>query len=148
MKGLQQERLLAANGWQSFAELALQEAVKYAKTRKVFGRSLSKFQNTEFKLAEVASRLVAGRSMIDNLILAHCRGEDVNFEVACAKMYACDYVKEVVDICLQVHGGYGIISEFPISRMSLDARSASISAGSSEVMKLIVARGLFAEPKV
>jgi alkylation response protein AidB-like acyl-CoA dehydrogenase len=147
MMGLQQERILAATMAQSACEKAVLEAVKYAKERVVFGKPLSTYQNTEFRLAAVSSKIVAGRNMVDNLVMAHNRGENVGFEVAAAKMYTCELVKEAVDVSLQIHGGYGYMMEYPIARMYIDARVSSISAGTSEVMKMILGRDLFYEPK-
>jgi acyl-CoA dehydrogenase len=144
MTGLQQERLFAASGYLVSSELAISEAVKYAKSRKVFGYPLSAMQNTEFKLAEMAANVLAQRKLVEDLIIAHAKGTDISVEVAAAKMITSDYCQEVVGACLQIHGGYGYMTEYPIARLFMDARCFTLAAGTSEVMKMVVGKALFA----
>lgn len=143
MKGLQQERLLAALMAQGAAERALGLAVDYAKQRKIFGKTVSQFQNTQFKLAELTTKLIASRALIDQLVIAHANKEDVGNEVIAAKLMCTELVKEAVDTSLQVHGGYGYMMEYPIARMYVDARVCTIAGGTSEIMKEIIGRDLF-----
>lgn len=143
MHGLQQERLLASWGYLTSSELAISEAVEYAKSRKVFGVSLSHMQNTEFKLAELASRVLAARKLVEDLTIAHSQGKDISVEVAASKMFTADYAQEVIGACLQIHGGYGCMTEYPIARLFMDARCFTLAAGTSEVMKMVVGKALF-----
>lgn len=142
MQKLQPERLVVAIGCQAAAEAGLDMTIEYVKERILFGKPLSKFQNTQFKIAEMASELAAGRSFVDNLILQHCEGKDVTKETCMAKYFIAEMGKRVADECLQLYGGYGYCLEYPIARMFLDARIQTIYAGTSEIMKLVVARSM------
>lgn len=140
MQKLQPERLICAVGAQAAAERCLEMTVEYAKERKLFGKPLSKFQNTQFVLAELAAEIAVGRSFVDDLIRAHMDGKSVMNETCMAKFWVTEMAKRVADRCLQIFGGYGYCTEYPISRFYLDARIQTIYAGTSEVMKLIIAR--------
>lgn len=142
MQKLQQERLVAALGAQAAVERCLEMTMEYAKERILFGKPLSKFQNTRFVFAEIASENAVGRSFIDDLIVNHMKGQDVIKETCMAKYWICEAAKRNIDRCLQIFGGYGYCLEYPISRFYLDARIQTIYAGTSEVMKLIVSRSL------
>ena len=140
MQKLQQERLVCALGSQAAAERCLEMTLEYVKERKIFGKPLSKFQNTQFLLAELASQVTAGRCFIDGLINNHVAGKDVMMETCMAKYWICEMAMNVADRCLQLYGGYGYCTEYPISRFFIDGRIQTIYAGTSEVMKLIVSR--------
>jgi acyl-CoA dehydrogenase len=142
MQKLQPERLVCAIGSQAAAEKCLEITLDYVRERKLFGRPLSKFQNTQFVLAEVATEIAVGRSFVDDLIRAHMEGKSVVQETCMAKFWITEMGKRVVDRCLQLFGGYGYCTEYPISRFYVDARIQTIYAGTSEIMKLIVARGM------
>jgi acyl-CoA dehydrogenase len=142
MQKLQPERLLCAIGSQAAAEKCFEITVEYTKQRKVFGKPLSRFQNTQFVLAEMATEIAVGRSFVDDLIKAHMAGKSVVNETCMAKFWITEMAKRVADQCLQLFGGYGYCTEYPISRFYTDARIQTIYAGTSEVMKMIVARGL------
>jgi acyl-CoA dehydrogenase len=142
MQKLQQERLVCAMGSQSAAERCLELTMEYVKERKVFGKPLSKFQNTQFVIAEVASEIAVGRSFVDDLIRNHITGKDVVKETCMAKYWICETAKSVADRCLQLFGGYGYCTEYPIARFYADARVQTIYAGTSEIMKLIVTRSM------
>jgi len=142
MQKLQQERLICAIGSQAAAEACLDITIDYCRERKLFGRQLSRFQNTQFSLAEMASEIAVGRSFIDDLIRHHMAGKDVVKETCMAKYWVCEMAKRVADNCLQLFGGYGYCTEYPVSRFYVDARIQTIYAGTSEVMKLIVARSM------
>ena len=142
MQKLQQERLICAIGSQAAAEACLDMTIDYCRERKLFGRQLSRFQNTQFTLAEMASEIAVGRSFIDDLIKHHMAGKDVVKETCMAKYWVCEMAKRVADNCLQLFGGYGYCTEYPVSRFYVDARVQTIYAGTSEVMKLIVARSM------
>ena len=147
MKGLQQERILAALMAELSCEVAFNEAVARCQSREVFGRPLSTYQNTQFVMAEEAAKIMAAKAMVDNLVLAHGRGEEVNTAAAACKLFTCELVKEVADVAVQMHGGYGLMMDYPIARMYTDARISSITAGTSEVMKMVVSGDVFPRPK-
>jgi acyl-CoA dehydrogenase len=140
MEKLQPERLICAVGAQAAAERCLEITVEYAKERRLFGKPLSKFQNTQFVLAETAAEVAVGRSFVDDLIRAHMAGKSVMNETCMAKLWITEMAKRVADRCLQVFGGYGYCSEYLISRFYVDARIQTIYAGTSEVMKMIISR--------
>ncbi len=140
MKELQQERLICAAGAQAGCEAALREAVKYTQERQVFGKPLSKFQNTQFKLAEMATKVEIGRTFVDKLIVDHMAGRNIVKEVSMAKYWITDTLCEIVDDAVQMHGGYGYMLEYPIGKMYQDSRVQRIFAGSNEIMKVIIAK--------
>jgi len=142
MQKLQQERLMVSLTAQASAERCLQLTLDYVNERIVFGKPLAKFQNTQFTLAEIASEIQVGRSFLDTLVLQHMAGKDVVQEVSMAKFWICEMENRVAARCLQLFGGYGYCKEYEISRMWTDARIQTIYAGTSEVMKLIISRGL------
>ncbi len=142
MQKLQQERIVTVMVNQAVAEHCLEITIKYVQERQVFGQSLSKFQNTRFCLAELAAEIQIGRTFVDALILQHMQQKDVVQEVSMAKYWICEMVNRVASRCLQLFGGYGYCSEYEISRMFVDSRVQTIYAGTSEVMKLIISRGL------
>ncbi|MHA7836974.1 MAG: acyl-CoA dehydrogenase family protein, partial [bacterium] len=100
------------------------------------------FQNTQFKLAELETEYELGRCFVDRLLAAHVRGEEIVKEVSMAKYWASDLQKKVATECLQLFGGYGFMSEYPISQDYCDAAVQSIYAGTNEIMKVIIARQL------
>ncbi|NOY94292.1 MAG: acyl-CoA dehydrogenase [Deltaproteobacteria bacterium] len=140
MQNLQQERLVVAIGAQAAAEQALEEAVTYANERKAFGRSIARFQALQFSLVDQATKIEVGRAFLDALVVRHAAGEELVKECSMAKLWQTEMLGEVVDACLQVYGGYGYMDEYPISRDYVDARVQRIFAGTSEIMKLIIAR--------
>jgi acyl-CoA dehydrogenase len=142
MQKLQQERLVCALGSQAAAEKCLEITIDYVKERKLFGKPLSKFQNTQFLIAELASQITAGRCFVDDLINNHIAGADVTRETCMAKYWICEMAMHVADRCLQLFGGYGYCVEYPVSRFFVDGRIQTIYAGTSEVMKLIVSRSM------
>lgn len=142
MQKLQQERIMVSLVAQASAEHCLDLTLDYVKSRVIFGQPLSKFQNTQFTLAEVASEIQVGRSFLDQLILQHMAHKDVVNEVSMAKYWVCEMENRVASRCLQLFGGYGYCKEYEISRMWTDARIQTIYAGTSEVMKLVISRGL------
>ena len=100
------------------------------------------YQNTQFTLAECAAKAQIARTFTDTLALNYMKGQDISIEVSMGKQWICDMANEVSSKCLQLFGGYGFCGEYEISRIYCDSRVMSILAGSSEVMKLIVSRGL------
>lgn len=142
MQKLQQERLMVSIVAQASAERSLNLTLDYVKNRSVFGKPLSAFQNTQFTLAEMASEIQVGRSFLDTLILKHLEGKNIVQEVSMAKYWICEMENKVTARCLQLFGGYGYCKEYEISRLWTDARIETIYAGTSEVMKLIISKGL------
>lgn len=142
MEKLQQERLIVSIMAQGAAERCLELTLEYVKERQVFGKPLSAFQNTQFTLAEIASEIQVGRSFVDTLILQHMAGKNIVQEVSMAKYWICEMENRVASRCLQLFGGYGYCREYEISRLWADARVQTIYAGTSEIMKLIISRGL------
>ena len=137
---LQGERLVVAIGCQTAAEACLEMTVQYVKERNIFGKPLSKFQNTKFVLAELATEIAVGRSFVDDLIRNHAAGNSIIKETMMSKYWVSDMLSRVADRCLQLFGGYGYCTEYPISRAFVDARINKIYAGTNEVMKIIVAQ--------
>lgn len=142
MNKLQQERLMASLVAAASAETSLAITVDYVKQRELFGQTLGAFQNTQFTLAEVASEVQIGRCFIDQLILAHMKGENIQSEVSMAKYWVTEMDCRITSKCLQQFGGYGYCEEYLISRMWTDSRLGPIYAGTSEVMKMLISRGL------
>jgi alkylation response protein AidB-like acyl-CoA dehydrogenase len=142
MQELPQERLLVGIGSVAVAEAALDWTLAYTRERKVFGRAVAEFQNSRFKLAEVKTEVTIGRVFLDHCLALHLEGKlDVPTAAMC-KCWLSELEGRVVDICLQLHGGYGYMWEFPIARAYADARVHRIFAGSNEIMKELIARAL------
>ncbi|MGE0320943.1 MAG: acyl-CoA dehydrogenase family protein [Polyangiaceae bacterium] len=139
---LQQERLVVAIGSQASAEQILADTLAYVKERTAFGKPLSKFQNTKFKLAECATEVEVGRAFLDRLIAEHIAGEHLVKECSMAKLWQTEMLGRVVDECLQLFGGYGYMLEYPVTRAYMDARVQRIFAGTNEIMKVIIAQQL------
>lgn len=142
MDKLQQERLIVAISAQVAAEDMLQMTLDYVKSRKAFGKSISDFQNTKFKLAEIASDIKMGRVFLDQLIADHIAGKNIVAEVSMAKWKLTDMSKRISVECMQLHGGYGYMEEYKIARRFRDTPVASIYAGTNEIMKTIIAKNL------
>jgi acyl-CoA dehydrogenase len=140
MQKLQQERLVVAITGIKSCEHMLQMTLDYTKGRTAFGKSISDFQNTQFKLAEIATQISIGRNFVDNLVIKHIAGEDVVTEVSMAKWWISDLSKRVSVDCMQLFGGYGYMEEYEIGRRFRDLAVTSIYAGSNEVMKGIIAK--------
>ncbi len=142
MQELAQERLLVSVQCQSRAEAAFEGTRRYVNERKAFGQRLADFQNTRFKLAGLFAELQAGRAYCDQLISRHLAGELDAVGASAGKLWHSEMLGRVVDECLQLHGGYGYMMEYPIARAYVDARIERIYAGTSEIMKEIIARKL------
>lgn len=139
---LAQERLTIAVGAWSAAVNAVELAKEYTLERKVFGKAVASFQNTKFVLAECAVEVQAGQAFLDQALDAHDSGELTPAGAAALKLWMTEMQGRVIDKCLQLHGGYGYINEYPIARLYADARVTRIYGGTSEVMKSIVAKSM------
>jgi acyl-CoA dehydrogenase len=142
MEKLQQERICIAVSAIASCRRALADTIDYTKQRHAFGRPIAAFQNTQFTLAELATEVEIGQAFVDKLLQAHVRGEDVVMEASMAKWWTTDLQKRLTGECLQLHGGYGFMLEYPIALDYADAAVQSIYAGSNEIMKVIIARRL------
>lgn len=142
MKKLQQERLVVAIAAQAASEVMLELTLSYVKSREAFGRPVGQFQNTQFKMAEMATDIEMGRSFLDTLNKEHMHGKDITQKVSMAKWKLTDNARRIASECLQLHGGYGYMEEYEIARRYRDIPVASIYAGTNEIMKSIIAKGL------
>lgn len=142
MTELAQERLVVALRSAQTIETALQWTIDYTRERNAFGRPIAEFQNTRFKLAEIKTKSMATRAFIDQCLALHMRGELDSNTAAAAKLHATDTLCQVLDECVQLHGGYGYMWEYPIARAWADARMTRIAGGTSEIMKEIISRAL------
>ncbi len=140
MKGLAEERLIGACGALASAQLSFDLAAAYAHERKAFGKTLDAFQNTQFKLAELRTELDIAQCYVDQCVRAINAGALSAVDAAKAKLVASELQIKAADLGVQLHGGAGYMDEYPISRQYTDARIATIYAGSSEVMKIIISR--------
>jgi acyl-CoA dehydrogenase len=139
---LPQERMTIAVGSVAQAKAAVGAAVAYTRGRPVFGEPLSSFQNTKFELAACATEVEAGQALLDRATLALVAGELTGADAALVKLFTSEMQARVVDRCLQLFGGYGYITEYPIARLYADARVTRIYGGTSEVMKSIIGKSL------
>jgi len=146
MMKLARERLCQAARGIAAAEAAIGWTVDYTSSRKAFDQTIGDFQNTRFKLAELATRTAAGRALVDQCIERYLRDELDSVDAAMAKLYATDLHCDVVDECLQFFGGYGYMIEYPIARAYIDARITRIAGGAAEIMKQIIGNRLFEKP--
>jgi acyl-CoA dehydrogenase len=142
MQNLQQERLSICVGSMGSCRRALDDTMEYAKGRKAFGQPIAGFQHIQFRLAELATEVEVGQHFTDQLCAAHARKEDIVTEVSMGKWWTTDLQKRLTSECLQLHGGYGFMREYPISTDYADAAVQSIYAGTNEIMKRIIARNL------
>ena len=140
MEKLQQERLMCCIGAVVAAERMIELTIEYCKERTAFGRPISKFQNTQFKIVEMSTEARLGRTFLDKLIVDHMEGKNIVVDVAMAKYWTTEMAMRVADQCVQLHGGYGYCEEYPIARAWRDIRVMSIFAGTNEIMKGIAAK--------
>jgi len=142
MAQLPRERMLIAVGAVATMQRAIADTLEYVRDRQVFGQPLLKMQNTRFKLAECETQAQVARAFVDDCIARLMRGELDVPTAAMAKWWTTDTCCRIVDECLQLHGGYGFMNEYPIARLYADVRVGRIYGGANEVMKEIIARAL------
>jgi long-chain-acyl-CoA dehydrogenase len=142
MQQLPQERLIIGCGAVGAMEGAVSRTIAYAKERQAFGKPIIEFQNTRFKLAECKTATVVARSFLDSCIAAHLRGALSVETAAMAKYWLTDLQCQVIDECVQLHGGYGFMMEYAVAEMWTDARVQRIYGGTNEIMKELIARTL------
>ena len=124
------------------AEGALERTIEYVKERKQFGRSIAQFQNTQFQLADMATKVQAAQMMVYRAAMAKATKKDYGFEAAMAKLYAAEVAMEVTTKAVQLHGGYGYIREYDVERMMRDAKITEIYEGTSEVQRMVISANL------
>ena len=142
VRNLPQERLGIAVAAIAHARAALGWTIEYCKERTAFGQPIGSFQNSKFRLAEMHTEITIGQAFVDRCVLALNDGTLTAEEAAMAKWWCTELQKRVVDTCLQLHGGYGYMLEYPIARAFQDARISTIYGGTTEIMKEVVGRSL------
>ena len=140
MSDLPYERLIVAVQAVATMEGAIEETVRYVKGRQAFGKSLLELQNTRFRLAEAATVTRVARTFIDRCIQDQLQGALDDATASMAKYWSTDMLQQVVDECVQLHGGYGYMNEYLVARMYADARVMRIYGGTNEIMKELIAR--------
>ncbi|MFI6713011.1 acyl-CoA dehydrogenase family protein [Nonomuraea sp. NPDC050478] len=140
MNNLPQERMSIAVAAVAAAETVLAATIEYCKNRQAFGRNLGSFQNTRFVLAELATETEIARHYVDKCVLALNAGTLTAVDAAKAKWWTTELQTKVIDRCLQLHGGYGYMMEYPVAKAWLDSRVQTIYGGTTEIMKEIIGR--------
>ena len=142
MTELPRERMIIAIQSQAMLEVALEETITYVKERQAFGKPIFEFQNTQFKLAEAKTSATISRVFLNECLRQVLLGSLSATQAAMAKYWISELQNRIIDDCLQLHGGYGYMSEYRIGRMYRDARVSRIYGGANEIMKMIIARSL------
>ena len=142
MQKLPQERLGCAISNLAHAQQILVETLQYTKDRKAFGQSIGQFQHNKFLLAELFTRVDVTQAYVDQCVVAHSAGELTPIDAAKAKWWTSQVQNEILDHCVQLHGGYGFMNEYRVARAWRDARVSKIWAGSNEIMKELIGRDL------
>ncbi|MEX0707042.1 MAG: acyl-CoA dehydrogenase family protein, partial [Woeseia sp.] len=147
MHFLAEERLLGAVGYLASAEAAFNLTMDYVRERKAFGQTIADFQNTRFKLADMRTQIDVAQAFIDQCVLEHDEGNLTADNAAKAKLHTSELEGRVTDEAVQLHGGAGYMEEYEVCRLYLNARVSRIYAGSSEVMREIIARSIGLDPR-
>jgi len=147
MHFLAEERLLGAVGYVATSNAAFDITMDYIKDRKAFGQTIADFQNTRFEMASMRTEIDVAQAFVDQCVNAHNEGTLSADDAAKAKLFCSEMEGRIVDACVQLHGGAGYMDEYPICRMYLNARISRIYAGSSEVMREIIARSIGLDPR-
>jgi len=142
MQKLAQERVVCAVGAMAVAYFSFEQTLDYVKERTAFGKPIGKFQNTRFKMAEMQTEITIGYTFLDSLVAKLLAGTLSPNEACMAKWWTTDLQNRVVDQCVQLHGGYGYMMEYPIARAYIDSRITPIFAGTNEIMKEVIGRGM------
>lgn len=147
MQFLAEERLIGACGYLASAQVAFDVTMDFITERKAFGRHIAEFQNTRFKMADMRMEMDIAQVYVDRCVQEHNAGKLAAETAARAKLFTSELEARVVDDCVQLHGGAGYMDEYPISRMYTNARISRIYAGSSEIMREIIARSIGLDPR-
>jgi len=142
MRQLPRERLSIAVTSIAAAETAFEMTIEYCRERTAFGRPIGKCQHNRFKLAEMKTEAAIGRVFVNHCAMLYNRGELSTEMGAMAKWWTTEMQKRVIDTCVQLHGGYGYMMEYPIARAYVDSRVQTIYGGTTEIMKEIIGRGM------
>jgi alkylation response protein AidB-like acyl-CoA dehydrogenase len=142
MQRLPQERVGAAVSNVAHAKAILEETLQYAKDRKAFGQPIGSFQHNKFKIAELVTAIEVAEAYVDDCVAAHADGRLTAVDAAKAKWWSAQVQNDVLDECVQLHGGYGFMNEYRVARAWRDARVTKIWAGSNEIMKELIGRDL------
>ncbi len=142
MQKLPQERLGCAISNIAHAEQILRETLEYAKERKAFGQPIGQFQHSKFLFAELFTQIEVSQAYLDQCVTAHAKGELTSVDAAKAKWWTSQIQNDVLDHCVQLHGGYGFMNEYRVARAWRDARVSKIWAGSNEILKELIGRDL------
>ena len=140
MENLQEERLVITIGAQAGIEELLRQTIEYCKSRTAFGKPISKFQHNTFKIVECATEVELGRTFLDSLTAEHLEGKDIVKKLSMAKWWITEMANRVAYHCLQLHGGYGFMEEYPVARAYRDTRANTIVGGTTEIMKVVIGR--------
>ena len=147
MHFLAEERLIGAVGYLANSEAAFEETMEYITDRHAFGQPIASFQNTRFKMADMRMQLDVAQAFVDQCVMQHNEGKLTAEDAAKAKLHCSEVEAMVVDECVQLYGGAGYMDEYAISRRYTDARVSRIYAGSSEIMREIIARSIGLDPR-
>jgi acyl-CoA dehydrogenase len=147
MHFLAEERLIGAVGYLATSSTAVELTLDYIKDRKAFGQTIADFQNSRFKMADMRTQIDIAQVFIDHCVAEHNQGNLTADDAAKAKLFTSELEGRVMDECVQLHGGAGYMDEYPICRMYLNARISRIYAGSSEIMREIIARSMGLDPR-
>ena len=147
MHFLAEERLLAAVGFLANTVAAFDLTLDYVNERKAFGRPIGDFQNTRFKMASMRTEIDVAQAFVDQCVMQHNEGKLTAEDAAKAKLFTSEVEMRVTDECVQLHGGAGYMDEYAISRLYTNARISRIYAGTSEIMREIIARSLGLDPR-
>jgi len=147
MQYLVDERLTGAIGYIASAQTAFDLTMDYIRERKIFGKPVSDFQVNRFKMADMRTELDVAQVFVDHCVMEFNAGRLSADDVARAKLFTSELEGRVMDECVQLHGGAGYMDEYPICRMYVNARISRIYAGSSEVMREIIARSIGLDPR-
>lgn len=142
MQELPWERMTIALGSVAAAEATLEQTIEYTRNRKVMGQSVASYQNSRFKLAEMKTEISFGQVYVDRCLELNLKGQLSPEDAAAAKYWCTDLYCRVVDQCVQLHGGYGYMLEYPVARAYVDCRPTRIFGGSNEIMKELIARSM------
>jgi acyl-CoA dehydrogenase len=142
MQNLPRERVAIGTAALAGAERVFEETLEYCKQRQAFGRPIGKFQYNRFVLAEMATELAVARAFTDRAVTEHNAGRLSNEDASMLKWWDTELCNRVVDRCVQLHGGYGYMREYPVARAFADGRAQTIFGGTTEIMKEIIGRGL------
>ncbi|MGD0374092.1 MAG: acyl-CoA dehydrogenase family protein [Streptosporangiaceae bacterium] len=142
MQNLPRERVAIGTAALAAAEKVFEETLEYCKHRQAFGRPIGKFQHNRFVLAEMATELAVARAFTDRAVVEHNAARLSNEDASMVKWWDTELCNRVVDRCLQLHGGYGFMLDYPVARAFADGRAQTIFGGTTEIMKEIIGRGL------